>query len=102
MGQDEDPGLEDELVLRDPDGGGHLAVRSLLGLADGPPAEDPAQGGSVLAVQIRHIDDAGLCSRTHSSPLASELQRTLPNVRRRNNHGIGADHRVATSWCPPG
>ena len=39
MGHHQDRGLIHQLVLRDPDGGVHLAVRPLLGVPDTSPAE---------------------------------------------------------------
>jgi hypothetical protein len=39
VGQDEDPGLPAQLVLRDPDRGVHSAVGSLLGVPDAPGPE---------------------------------------------------------------
>ena len=54
VGQDEDPGLEDELVLGDPDGGAHLAVGPFLGVPDVAAPENSAERRPVLLVQIRY------------------------------------------------
>ena len=60
VGHDQDPGLVDQLVLRDPDRGAHHAVGPLLGLPDVSAAEDPTQRHPVLLVQLRHFDGQSL------------------------------------------
>src|SRR5918999_3607522 len=69
VGHDEDPGLVDQLVLRDPDRGAHRAVGSLLGLPDGAAAEDSTQRHPVLLVQGRDVDSSHACA-----PLVSEIR----------------------------
>src|SRR5215210_7299722 len=69
VGQDQDPGLVDQLVLRDADRGAHLAVGSLLGLPDGAAAEDSTQRHPVLLVQGRDVDGSHACA-----PLVSKVR----------------------------
>jgi hypothetical protein len=57
MGQNEDLGLIDELILRDPYRGMHLAVGSLLRLSDASAPEYSTQGHAILLVQV--FDDLG-------------------------------------------
>src|SRR4051794_2819322 len=66
VGNDQDPGLVDQLVLRDADRGVHLAVGSLLRLPDGAAPEDPTQRHPVLLVQGGYVDGSA-----HGSSLGS-------------------------------
>jgi hypothetical protein len=46
--EDQDSGIENELVQRNPNGGVHLAVGSLLGHSDVSASEHPSDGHPVL------------------------------------------------------
>jgi hypothetical protein len=69
--EDEDPGLVHQLILGDPDRGGHLPARPVIGLPDGSASQDPTEGCPVLVVQTLHVNSTALSSLAHGSLLAS-------------------------------
>src|SRR4051794_3079457 len=88
MRQDQDPGLVDQLVLRDADRGAHLAVGPLLGVPDGSAAEYPAQRHPVLLIQTRYVD-------------GSHQRRLLVSdvgTRTREPRGLICRDRIPVHW----
>src|SRR5215207_9555466 len=67
MRQYEDPRVVDQLVFKDPDGGAHLAVGSILGDPDSSAPEYSTERRPVLLVQPRYLG-ALLGNVSHGTP----------------------------------
>src|SRR3954447_16189661 len=105
--QDQNSRVVDELVLRDPDLGGHRAVGPLLGVPDVPAAQDPAQRDPVLLVQLRYVDSSFghessprvCCSPGHPQGLLAALSTRPPIVfRARGRCRDSARGAVRSKW----